>query len=129
MPFVLGGRDRSLSTASANPAMGSGEVSLRGEVCGRVKEYLALRLSRRQHWDGILPAVVDTVRRLNSGDLEQRAPVGDEDGWGELALAFNEMAGRRAQRIQGKSRGVSHLRIRGIAPSNCKNTLTTLGSH
>ncbi len=39
-----------------------------------------------------IEAMVETVRRLSSGDLEQRAPVGDEDELGELALAFNEMA-------------------------------------
>ncbi|MFQ6000124.1 MAG: GAF domain-containing protein [Anaerolineae bacterium] len=39
-----------------------------------------------------IEAMADTVRRLSSGDLEQRAPVGDEDELGELALAFNEMA-------------------------------------
>jgi len=39
-----------------------------------------------------IEAMVDTVRRLSSGDLEQRARVGDKDELGELALAFNEMA-------------------------------------
>ena len=60
---------------------------------------------------GPLRKMTETVRKISGGDLKQRVPVRSRDEMGELAGAFNVMAGKVEEMIRGTrelSANISH---------------------
>jgi len=57
-----------------------------------------------------LRSVVTAAKRLQAGDLSARSGVRGRDEMGQLAGAFNEMAGALEQRIAERNQAIEELR-------------------